>query len=175
MNIAPDVIKKTAIVLVMLVVVGLGGYFIKKTTTDMPEGPRVSILEKVQQKRVVRNIVLSDVAPPQKRYGGDRDAINAMISCKRANLSLVDCVKRQNKNYEVTAAVPGEVMSDGFEGFIMFPISGNSQIIMDYNRRLDRQQMIFYGSFSDLQDQVREGGMNPALSTRVQSVRDIVN
>ncbi len=174
MNPSPDIVKKTAIVLIVMVVVGIVGYVLKSQTSRGPTPANVSLIEKVQKKHVVRKIKLTDVAPPQKRYVNDQDVMRAIIACKRQNLSLADCVRVQNQKYEVMAAVPDRIANDGFEGFIMFPISTDSQIIMDYNRLLTRQQFVYYGSFADLQDQVDSGGFHGNVAARVKSVENIV-
>lgn len=173
MNLSPDILKKTAIVLTVAVVMGMGGYFIRSMTGEQPP-PQVSLMEKVKPERVIRKITLTDVAPQQKRYVNDQVAIEAIIACKRANMAIQDCVKAQNIKYEATAAVPASPADDGFEGYIMFPLSGDRQIIMDYNRRVTQSPMIYYGSFSDLQDAVRNGGMGQTIHRRVNSVEQII-
>lgn len=171
---SPDIVKKTALVLIIMVLLGVVWYFLKMQTPMGPQPASVSLLDKVQEKRVVRTIKLTDVAPEQKRYTSAQDATRALIECKRRNLAIADCVRFQNQKYEVVAAVPRKMAADGFEGFIMFPLRGDTHILMDYNRLQKRQQFLYYGSFERLQDQVDAGGMSGPINDHVKSVRDII-
>ena len=162
-----DVLQKTVILLLVLVLVGAGGYLWQRQAQKPPvEAPLPQ-----KRERVVRTITLKDTADPARRFATDNAAMEAVRNCEAAGINITACVAQLRQRYDVQAGLPAAVADDGFEGFIMFPLSGGGNLILDYNAADHREQSVFYGDFSDLQDLVEQGGLGDRLLGRINSIQ----